>query len=88
MSLDFNTLLQRYADLTVRVGLNLQPGQRLLIRAPVEAVQLVRLITDRAYQDGARLVQIIWRDEQLNVSRLRYAPRNSFTEFPPGRLKR
>ncbi len=87
MSLDFNTLLQRYADLTVRVGLNLQPGQRLLIRAPVEAVQLVRLITDRAYQDGARLVQIIWRDEQLNVSRLRYAPRDSFTEFPAWQAK-
>lgn len=87
MSLDFNTLLQRYADLTVRVGLNLQPGQRLLIRAPVEAVQLVRLITDRAYQDGARFVQIIWRDEQLNVSRLRYAPRDSFTEFPAWQAK-
>lgn len=79
---DFDTLLGRYADLAVRVGLNLQAGQRLLIRAPIEAVPLVRLITKRAYEDGARLVNIIWRDEQTSVIRLRHAPRDSFTEFP------
>lgn len=87
MSLDFNTLLERYADLAVRVGLNLQPGQRMLVRAPIDAAPLVRLIIDRAYQDGARFVQVIWRDDQNAVSRLRYAPRDSFTEFPTWQAK-
>ena len=30
--------LERYADLAIGVGLNLQPGQRLVIRSPIEAV--------------------------------------------------
>lgn len=82
MSYDFNELLERYAELVVKVGLNLRAGQRLLIRAPIEAAPLVRLISASAYRAGARLVDVLWDDEQLSLIRFQHAPRDSFEEFP------
>jgi len=96
MPIDFETTLRNYADLTVAVGLNLQPDQRLLIIGPVanggvslEAAPLVREVTAAAYRRGARLVETLWGDEGLLAARLQYAPRDSFDEFSawlPGAL--
>lgn len=82
MSLDFQQTLQKYAELVVQFGLNLQPGQRLLIRAPIQTAPLVRLIAACAYQRGARLVDVLWEDEAIELIRFQYAPRDSFEEFP------
>ena len=88
MPTDFEGMLRAYADLTVAIGLNLQPGQRLLIIGPIanggaslEAAPLVREITASAYRAGARLVETLWGDEAALAARLRYAPRDSFEEF-------
>jgi len=88
MPTDFDRMLRAYADLTVRVGLNLQPTQRLLIIGPIanggaalDAAPLVRAITASAYRAGARLVETLWGDEALLAARLENAPRDSFTEF-------
>ena len=37
MDLTFEQKLQNYADLAVQIGVGLRAGQRLIIRAPVEA---------------------------------------------------
>src|SRR5471030_2555386 len=88
MHTEFSDRLRAYAELTVKVGLNLQPHQRLLIIGPVanggcslEAAPLVRQITAAAYDAGARLVETLWGDEALLGARLRHAPRDSFDEF-------
>src|SRR5437868_4576523 len=88
MPTDRERKLRAYADLTVRVGLNLQPTQRLLIIGPIanggaalDAAPLVREITASAYRAGARLVETLWGDEALLGARLQYAPRDSFHEF-------
>ena len=80
--------LRHYAELAVRVGLNLRAGQRLLIIGPLanggvslEAAPLVRQIAAAAYQAGAPLVETIWGDEALQMARFRHAPRDSFGEF-------
>jgi len=80
--------LEIYGELAVRVGLNLQPGQRLLIVGPLtnggaslEAAPLIRQIAASAYEAGARLVETIWGDEGLQLARFRHAPRDSFAEF-------
>jgi aminopeptidase len=94
MSAQFERNLEKYADVIVGVGLNLQPGQRLLIMGvpqvgiygvPLELAPLVRLVTTKAYQAGARLVDVMWNDEQLRLARFQHAPRDSFGEFPPWR---
>jgi len=82
---DFERQLERYADLVVKVGLNLRAGQRLLIIAPIQTAPLVRLITASAYQSGARLVDILWQDDEVILNRYRYAPRDSFDQFPAWR---
>ena len=88
MSTDFDRMLRSYAELTVKVGLNLQPRQRLLIIGPVanggcslEAAPLVRQITAAAYDAGAPIVETLWGDEALLGARLAHAPRGSFAEF-------
>jgi aminopeptidase len=78
----FNQLLANYAGLAVRVGLNLQPGQRLIITSSIEAAPLVRLVAAEAYRAGARLVDVIWDDPQVTLARFQNAPRDSFEEFP------
>jgi aminopeptidase len=82
-SLAFEQKLQRYADLTVQVGLNLQPGQRLIVIAHVlDVAPLARQIAASAYQQGCPLVGVLYLDEQLNKTRYQHAPRDSFEEYP------
>lgn len=80
MTPDFERALSAYAELIVKVGLNLRPGQRLIVRAPLEAAPLVRRVAAYAYDQGARLVEAVWNDPQLLLTRFRHAPRDSFTE--------
>jgi aminopeptidase len=88
MPIDHDRMLRAYAVLTVRIGLNLQPYQRLLIIGPVanggcslESAPLVRQVTAAAYDAGARLVETLWGDEALLGARLQHAPSDSFDEF-------
>ncbi len=93
MPSEFEKNLEKYAEVIVEVGLNLQPGQRLLIGAPgpplygtpIELAPLIRLITAKAYQIGARFVDVMWEDEQLHHIRFRHATQDSFEEFPSWR---
>jgi aminopeptidase len=90
---EFEENLDKYAEVIVRVGLNLQPTQRLLIGTPyygiygtpLELAPLIRLIVAKAYQAGARLVDVMWNDDQLRLIRFQHAPRDSFEEFPTWR---
>lgn len=83
MSEHFQNALQEYARLAIQVGLNLQAGQRLFIMgAPVEAAPFVRQLADQAYRAGARLVNVFWQDDAIDLSRFQHAPPDSFTEFP------
>lgn len=83
-SLTFDQKLQRYAELIIKVGVNLQPGQRLFILAlPLEVAPLVREVTKCAYQNGCKLVTVQWEDELLDPIRYQYAPRDSFEEIDP-----
>ena len=47
-----------------------------------EHAPLVRYIAESAYKAGARLVDVFWGDEQLELIRFAHAPRDSFAEFP------
>jgi len=88
MSLEFEQNLEKYVEIILKVGLNLQKGQRLLIGASnigtplLELAHIVELITKRAYQMGAKYVEVIWNDPQLHLIRFQHAPRDSFEEYP------
>ena len=78
----FQEILEKYAKLVLKTGLNLQPGQRLFIWAnQLELAPLVREIVDQAYQGGCPLVSVLWNDDQLQKSRFEHAPRDSFDQY-------
>ena len=82
MSLSFEQKLDRYAELTVKVGVGLQKGQRLMLRGSVEAAPLVRLVVEKAYQAGAGLVEVLWDDDASALARYRYAAPETFDSIP------
>ncbi len=94
MSSEFDTKLEKYAEVILKVGLNLQPKQRLLIGGPsffqdgisFDNAPLVRMIAKKAYQMGANLVDVIWADENLRPIRFKYGSKKSFRLYPKWRV--
>lgn len=74
--------LDRLALAAVKVGLNLQPGQDLILTAPLAAAPLVRAITAHAYKAGAGLVTALYSDEELALARYDHASDASFDRAP------
>ena len=65
--------LDRLAEVAVKVGLRLKEGQDLLLTAPAVALPLVRRIAEHAYKAGAGIVTPILSDEELTLTRYRFA---------------
>jgi aminopeptidase len=80
--------LERYADLAVRVGANLQPGQLLDIVCWVEHAPLARAIARAAYRAGARYVDVFYRDQHLRRALIEQAADETLTWTPPWLLER
>lgn len=74
--------LDKLAEVAIKVGLQLQPGQDLVLTAPMAALPLVRKITEHAYKAGAGIVQPIFSDEEITLNRYRYAADASFDKAP------
>ena len=74
--------LDKLAEVAVKVGLGLQPGQNLFLTAPVTALPLVRRIAEHAYKAGAGLVTPFFSDEAMTLARYRFAPDDSFDSAP------
>jgi len=70
--------LDKLAEVAVKVGLQLQRDQDLVMTAPLAALPLVRLITKHAYMAGAGLVTTFYSDEEATLARYRHAPDASF----------
>ncbi len=70
--------LDRLAEVAIKVGLQLQPGQDLVMTAPVAALPLVRKIAEHAYKAGAGLVTPLLNDEEITLARYRNAADESF----------
>lgn len=93
MDPNFENLIKKYAELSVKVGLNLQPGQRLILQhlrnggVPIQTASFVRELVACAYRAGSPLVDVQWRDDEVTLIRLKDAPRDSFKEFPAYRAQ-
>lgn len=74
--------LDKLAEVAVRVGLGLVPGQEIVLTAPIDAAPLVRRITEHAYRAGAKLVSPLFSDEECTLSRFLYAPDDAFDYAP------
>lgn len=78
--------LERYARLAVEVGVNVQPGQFVRVSADPEHLPFVREIARIAYENGARYVEVNYRDEHVRRQRILHAPEESLDWSPPWSL--
>jgi aminopeptidase len=70
--------LDRLAEVAIKVGLSLRPGQDVLLTAPTAALPLVRKVAEHAYRAGAGLVTPILSDEAVTLSRYQFGADDGF----------
>src|SRR3954452_925406 len=76
-------LLDRYADLIVSVGANVQPDQVVAVEALPEAAPLVHANARRAYEKGARYVDVVYFDAMAKRLRVELASEDTLDWVPP-----
>ena len=85
---NFDELLKKYADFIVRVGVNPQPGQVLIINCALEGAPLARLCVRSAYEAGARDVQVNWQDDAVTRIRMELGSEDALTDHKGWQLRR
>ncbi len=78
----FEEKLQAYAELAVKVGVNIQPGQYLLVNTSVDALDFVRLVVKEAYKAGAGRVHVNFSDDEMDRAYFEHASDEEFSRFP------
>jgi aminopeptidase len=75
---DFEKYLDNYIKVIIKKGLNLQPEQRLLIMSAFdpgvsqELSGFIRQIVGEAYKSGAKFVEVMWRDDEIELMKFKY----------------
>jgi len=78
--------LERYAELAVRVGANVQPGQEVFVHPMVEHAELGRALVRQAYKAGAAYVHVVYRDDHVRHAMIGLGP-DSALGYSPGWAK-
>jgi aminopeptidase len=78
-------LLERYAELCVRVGENVQPGQELFVDSLPAHAPLTRAITRQAYRAGAAYVNVVYLDDHIRHAMIEFGPDEALTYSPEWR---
>jgi aminopeptidase len=84
---DFQNNLKKYAELAVKVGVNIQKGQTLVVLAALDAAEFVRQVVKSAYETGAHNVIVNWNDDVVTRTKYELAPDDAFTTYPAWRAK-
>ena len=74
--------LERYAELAVRVGANVQPGQEVFVQGLVEHAELVRALTRQSYRAGASFVNVAYQDQHIRRAMIEFGPDEALTYTP------
>ena len=86
MSEPFDHLLEKYARLVVRVAVNVQPGQEVVVNCLPEQADAARAIAEEAYRVGASRVTIDYADPHLQRSAVLHAPEDRLGSSRPDEL--
>lgn len=70
------------ADVALSVGLDLAPGQEVILTSSVDALPLVRKVTERAYAKGARQVTVLLSDDDIARARFTHGTDAAFDAAP------
>jgi aminopeptidase len=80
--------IDRYADLIVRVGANVQAGQTLFVNAGPEHAELVRALARSAYRAGAAYVDVRYADQHVKRAMIELGPDEALTASPAWLVER
>ena len=83
-----NGLVDKYAELIVRVGVNLQEGQALLVNAFVEHAPLARAVARAGYAAGASYVDVRYADDFVKRAMIEHGPDEAIDYSPPWLIER
>ena len=83
----FEDKLKEYAELLVRVGVNVQKGQDVVVTAQVDQAPFARLCVQAAYDAGARLVVLSWGDDAVSRMTYLHAADETFDVIPPYKVR-
>jgi len=78
----FEEKLRAYAELAVKVGVNIQPGQYLLVNTSVDALDFARLVVKEAYKAGAGRVHVNFSDDEMDRAFFEHASEDEFNRYP------
>ncbi|MCD8797263.1 aminopeptidase [Mammaliicoccus sciuri] len=70
--------LQKYAELLVKVGLNVQEKEPVYIQASIDASEFVHLVVEEAYKIGAEDVKVSYKDDRIAQLKYQYEPESFF----------
>ena len=87
-SSDTGARLERFAELAVHIGANVQPGSDVLLRSDVAHLDIARAVVESAYAAGASWVEIDWSDGPIRRSQLTHASIERLTQSRPWMLER
>jgi aminopeptidase len=74
--------LEAYADLIVKVGVNLQPGQTLFVSGLVEHTELARALARCGYRAGAAYVDVRYIDPHVRRAMIEHAEEDVLSDTP------
>ena len=77
--------LERYAELVVRVGANVQPGQEVFLQSAVEHHELARALVRQSYRAGASYVNVLYGDAHVRRAMIALGPDEALTYSPEWR---
>lgn len=78
----FENQLEKYAELAVKVGINLKEKEGLIITGNLSALPLARKIMKKAYEAGAKHVEFQLSDDEMQVIRYESGRDFVFEEAP------
>ncbi|TXL66576.1 aminopeptidase [Cerasibacillus terrae] len=79
--------MEKYAELALKTGVNLQKGQALMINAPLEGMEFTKKVVRKAWELGAKDVHVNWVDDELTLLKFQHAPEEVLTNFPEWRVQ-
>lgn len=74
--------MENFAELTVKVGANMQLNQEVVIRCDVKCAEFAHLIAQKAYESGAKRVLMQWSDEELDRLSMLNASKETLCQIP------
>ncbi len=75
--------MNSYAEVAVRVGINLQEGQHVLVQGKLEHAPLMRVLTETAYRAGAANVSVVYSDDHIRKATIEHGDEDALTWSPP-----